>query len=103
MLIGIGIYSNYLFVFPDQNVFVNVKVCELMQVLIPLYIPYNTGVDERTAKHSCQEMHFFLRCTFYSVAAGLTVWLSTQLKIQFKKSVRMEGRLLRCSIKNKQD
>lgn len=103
MLIGIGTYFNYSFVFSDQNVFANVKVCELMQVLIPLCIPYNTGLDERTAKDSCQGIHFFLRCTFYSVAAQLTGWQSTQLKTQFKQFVRMEGSLLRCSIENKQD
>lgn len=68
MLIGIGTYFNYSFVFSDQNVFANVKVCELMQVLIPLCIPYNTGLDERTAKDSCQGIHFFF--TMYLLFSG---------------------------------
>lgn len=84
MLIGIGIYSNYPFVFPDQNVFVNVKVCELMQVLIPLCIPYNTGVDERTAKHSCQEIHFFF--TMYLLLSGS--WANSMVKYTVEDSVQ---------------
>lgn len=64
MLIGIGTYFNYSFVFSDQNVFANVKLCELLQVLIPLCIQYNTGLDERTAKDSCQGIHFFYDVPF---------------------------------------